>query len=134
MLSISCKDKLLTGGSYHLRFGDEAHDHRPNPHAEAELFFHTLLHQGRLADTLPALVSVLRDTLPVLEVLARIPSCAIPKAADWWCVMFSPAWERHAAPLDFRVLTGTRVALFDASQSLFVMLRCPNNRTASQEH
>ncbi|KAI0273942.1 mediator complex subunit MED14-domain-containing protein [Russula aff. rugulosa BPL654] len=123
-LSISCKDQLLTGGSYHLRFGrlpsrDEAHDHRPNPHTEAELFFHALLRQGRLADALPALVSVLRDTVPVLEVLARIPARAIPKAAGWWRVMFSPdgSVTRHA--LDFRVLTGTRVALFDASQSLF---------------
>ncbi|KAN0107393.1 Mediator complex subunit MED14 domain containing protein [Russula decolorans] len=123
-LSISCKDQLLTGGSYHLRFGrlpsrDEAHDHRPNPHAEAELFFHALLRNGRLADALPALVSVLRDTVPVLEVLARIPARAIPKAAGWWRVMFSPdrSVARHA--LDFRLLTGTRVALFDASQSLF---------------
>ena len=86
MLSISCKDQLLTGGSYHLRFGhhpsrDEVHDHQPNPHAEAELFFHSLLCHGRLADALPALVSVLRDTVPVLEVLACIPARAIPKAA-----------------------------------------------------
>lgn len=123
-LSISCKDQLLTGGSYHLGFGrlpsrDEAHDHRPNPHAEAEDFFHALLRHGRLADTLPALVSVLRDTVPVLEVLARIPARAVPKAAAWWRVMFSPdgSVARHA--LDFRVLTGSRVALFDASQSLF---------------
>jgi hypothetical protein len=57
--------------------------------------------------------------VPVLEVLARIPARAIPKAAGWWRVMFSPdgSVARHA--LDFRVLTGTRVALFDASQSLF---------------
>ena len=57
--------------------------------------------------------------MPVLEVLARIPARAIPKAAGWWRVMFSPdgSVTRHA--LDFRVLTGTRVALFDASQSLF---------------
>jgi len=65
----------------------------------------------------------------VLEVLARIPARAIPKAAGWWRVMFSgssgdggPDYgsgsvARHA--LDFRVLTGSRVALFDASQSLF---------------
>jgi mediator of RNA polymerase II transcription subunit 14 len=123
-LSISCKDQLLTGGSYHLRFGrlpsrDEAHDHRPNPHAEAEHFLHALLRRGRLADALPALVSVLRDTVPVLEVLARIPARAVPKAAGWWRVMFSPdgSVARHA--LDFRVLTGSRVVLFDASQSLF---------------
>jgi len=127
-LSISCKDQLLTGGSYNLRFGrlpsqNEAHDHRPNRHSEAEHFFHALLRQGRLADALPALVSVLRDTVPVLEVLARIPARAIPKAAGWWRVMFSPGGSeagsvaQHA--LDFRVLTGSRMALFDASESLF---------------
>lgn len=57
--------------------------------------------------------------MPVLEVLARIPARAVPKAAGWWRVMFSPdrSVARHA--LDFRVLTGSRVALFDASQSLF---------------
>jgi hypothetical protein len=57
--------------------------------------------------------------VPVLEVLARIPARAVPKAAGWWRVMFSldGSVARHA--LDFRVLTGSRVALFDASQSLF---------------
>jgi mediator of RNA polymerase II transcription subunit 14 len=60
-----------------------------------------------------------------LEVLARIPARAVPKAAGWWRVMFGPrgstgapgAATRHA--LDFRVLTGSRVVLFDASESLF---------------
>ena len=57
-----------------LRFGhlpshDEAHNHRPNLHTEAEPFFHMLLHNGWLADALPSLVSILRDTVPVLEVL-----------------------------------------------------------------
>ena len=136
-LSISCKDQLLTGGSYSLQFGrlpvaahdgaaHDGHDTRPNPHAEAEPFLHAVLRQGRLADALPALVSVLRDTVPVLEVLARIPARAIPKAAAWWRVMFSPGpgaslsrggVAQHA--LDFRVLTGSRVALLDASQSVF---------------
>ncbi|KAI9510089.1 mediator complex subunit MED14-domain-containing protein [Russula earlei] len=127
-LSISCKDQLLTGGSYNLRFGrlpsrNEAHNHRPNPHSDAEPFFHALLRQGRLADALPALVSVLRDTVPVLEVLARIPTRAVPKAAGWWRVMFGRGGgeggsvARHA--LDFRVLTGSRVVIFDASESLF---------------
>jgi mediator of RNA polymerase II transcription subunit 14 len=84
---------------------------------------HALLRQGRLADALPALVSILRDTVPVLEVLARIPARAVPKAAGWWRVMFNPGGSpgsgvaRHA--LDFRVLTGSRVALLDASESLF---------------
>ncbi|KAI9442706.1 MED14-domain-containing protein [Lactarius indigo] len=104
-LSISCKDQLLTGGSYCLRFG------RLPP----ESFLHALLRQGRLADALPALVSILRDTVPVLEVLTRIPARAIPKAAGWWRGRGGVA--QHA--LDFRVLTGSRVALLDASQSVF---------------
>lgn len=131
-LSISCKDQLLMGGSYCLQFGrlpvttHDRHDDRPNPHAEAESFLHALLRQGRLADALPALVSILRDTVPVLEVLTRIPARAIPKAAGWWRVMFSPGSgaslsrggvAQHA--LDFRVLTGSRVALLDAAQSVF---------------
>ena len=130
-LSISCKDQLLTGGSYCLQFGRipvtaaAAYDTRPNPHAEAEPFLHALLRQGRLADALPALVSILRDTVPVLEVLTRIiPAArAIPKAAGWWRVMFSrpsgsgPQQQQHA--LDFRVLTRSRVAILDASQSVF---------------
>jgi mediator of RNA polymerase II transcription subunit 14 len=126
-LSISCKDQLLTGGSYCLQFGRlpvtaaAAHDTRPNSHAEAEHFLHALLRQGRLADALPALVSILRDTVPVLEVLTRIiPARAIPKAAGWWRVMFnrpSGGGPQHA--LDFRVLTRSRVAILDASQSVF---------------
>jgi len=61
--------------------------------------------------------------VPVLEVLARIPARAVPKAAGWWRVMFNPGGSasvgvaRHA--LDFRVLTGSRVALLDASEPLF---------------
>jgi mediator of RNA polymerase II transcription subunit 14 len=64
--------------------------------------------------------------VPVLEVLARIPARAVPKTAGWWRVMFgprgstgggAPSATRHA--LDFRVLTGSRVAVFDASESLF---------------
>jgi mediator of RNA polymerase II transcription subunit 14 len=130
-LSISCKDQLLTGGSYSLQFGrlslsaHSGHDTRPNPHTEAEPFLHALLRQGRLADALPALVSVLRNTVPVLEVLTRVihpaPARAIPKAAGWWRVIFSPGsgggGAQHA--LDFRVLTGSRVAMLDASQSVF---------------
>jgi hypothetical protein len=61
----------------------------------------------------------------------------MPKAAGWWRVMFSPRASkgpgtgtgsatsddagatatRHA--LDFRVLTGSRIVMFDASASLF---------------
>ncbi|KAI0248188.1 mediator complex subunit MED14-domain-containing protein [Lactifluus subvellereus] len=57
-LSISCEDQLLTGGSYNLHFGrlppqGQAHNHRPNLHAEADAFLHALLRQGRLADALP---------------------------------------------------------------------------------
>ena len=66
--------------------------------------------------------------MPILEVLARIPARAVPKAAGWWRVMFgprgntggdagAPSASRHA--LDFRVLTGSRIVVFDASESLF---------------
>ena len=66
--------------------------------------------------------------MPILEVLARIPARAEPKAAGWWRVMFGPrgstagdaggpSASRHA--LDFRVLTGSRIVVFDASESLF---------------
>ena len=145
-LSISCKDQLLTGGSYSLQFGrlpvvtHNGHDTRPNPHTEAEPFLHALLRQGRLADALPALVSVLRDTVPVLEVLTRIPARAIPKAAGWWRVMFSPGSgaslsrggvAQHA--LDFRVFTGSRVALLDASQSVFRSAAQPQRQEKSQQ-
>ena len=142
-LSISCKDQLLTGGSYSLQFGrlpSATHDTRPNPHTEAEPFLHALLRQGRLADALPALVSVLRDTVPVLEVLTRIPARAIPKAAGWWRVMFSPGSgaslsrggvAQHA--LDFRVFTGSRVALLDASQSVFRSAAQPQRQEKSQQ-
>jgi mediator of RNA polymerase II transcription subunit 14 len=98
---------------------------------------HALLRQGRLADALPALVSVLRDTVPILEVLARIPARAVPKAAGWWRVMFGPRGNtgggapdatRHA--LDFRVLTGSRIAMFDASESLFRCAQMPQPQQA----
>lgn len=144
-LSISCKDQLLTGGSYSLQFGrlpvapHNGHDTRPNPHAEAEPFLHALLRQGRLADALPALVSILRDTVPVLEVLTRIPARAIPKAAGWWRVMFSPGSGASLSrggiaqyALDFRVLTGSRVALLDASQSVFRSAQRQENKEKSQ--
>ncbi|KAI0258685.1 MED14-domain-containing protein [Gloeopeniophorella convolvens] len=130
-LSISCKDQLLTGGSYNLHFSRlppvnstpsqaGVRDHRPNPHEDAEPFLYALLRQGRLAMALPALVSVLRDTVPVLDVLAHIPAPAMPKAAGWWRVMFKAGGSSSIQyALDFRVLTGSRVALLDASASLF---------------
>ena len=98
------------------------------------------MRQGRLADALPALVSVLRDTVPVLEVLARIPARAVPKTAGWWRVMFgprgstgggAPSATRHA--LDFRVLTGSRVAVFDASESLFRGVHAQQSQQPQQQ-
>ncbi|KAH9170124.1 MED14-domain-containing protein [Lactarius sanguifluus] len=131
--------------SYCLQFGrlpvttHDRHDDRPNPHAEAESFLHALLRQGRLADALPALVSILRDTVPVLEVLTRIPARAIPKAAGWWRVMFSPGSGASLSrggvaqyALDFRVLTGSRVALLDASQSVFRNVAQPQQQEKPQ--
>ncbi|KAA1472975.1 MED14-domain-containing protein [Dentipellis sp. KUC8613] len=75
-VSIKCTDQLhhLHAGSYSLRFSRLAPgQQRPyNPHTEAEPFLCALLRQGRLPTTLPALVAVLRDTVPVLELLEAI--------------------------------------------------------------
>jgi hypothetical protein len=109
------------------------------PHSEVESF-HALLHQGHLADALPALVSVLHDTVPILEVLVHIPACAVPKAAGWWRAMFgprgstggdvgAPSASRHA--LDFHVLMGSRVVVFDVSESLFCSVQ-PQPQDAQQ--
>jgi hypothetical protein len=79
--------------------------------------------QGRLADALLVLVSVLHGTVLLLnsEVLAHIPAHMVSKAAGWWCVMFGPHGNtgrsvyapsslRHV--LDFCRLTGSRVVVF----------------------
>ncbi|TFY52257.1 hypothetical protein EVG20_g10628 [Dentipellis fragilis] len=89
-VSIKCTDQLhhLHAGSYSLRFSRLAPSASPgqqrpyNPHTEAEPFLCALLRQGRLPATLPALVAVLRDTVPVLELLEAIRAEAGHADAD----------------------------------------------------
>jgi hypothetical protein len=99
------------------------------PHSEVESF-HALLHQGHLADALPALVSVLHDTVPILEVLVHIPACAVPKAAGWWRAMFGPRGSTggDAVPRGMRLtFTCSR-----ARESWYSM--CPSRSSAVCSH
>ncbi|KAI0031227.1 mediator complex subunit MED14-domain-containing protein [Vararia minispora EC-137] len=101
-----------------------------NPHSDAEPFFLHLLRNNPLS-CLPRLVDVLRNTVPIVAVLEEIRTGAedadeppgwsaaavdtFPKAAGWWRATFGPG-ARHA--LDFRLLSGPRIALLDASHAL----------------
>lgn len=92
-MSITCTNQLsASGGTYNLRFSripstpstaasdsqlpfsssSTSSSRAYNPHTDAEAFFQTLLRQGKLGATLPSLVSILRDTVPVVEVLEEI--------------------------------------------------------------
>jgi len=83
-----------------------------------------ILRHGRLGPSLQRLVGLLRDTLPIAAELEdmRVQSekegdCldTFAKAAGWYRVLYSDL--RHA--LDFRLMTEQRVAILDASYSLF---------------
>ncbi|KAI0045303.1 MED14-domain-containing protein [Auriscalpium vulgare] len=145
-VAITCKDQLSTGGSYNLRFSrailspqpEESADNsqRPhNPHMDAEHFLHSLLSRGKLSQALPAFVSVLRSTVPILEVLEEIKAGTgrraavdgdalsklqevdiFPKAAGWWRILFGVESDHG---LDFRLLAGGRVAILDACYPMF---------------
>ncbi|THH13385.1 hypothetical protein EW146_g6822 [Bondarzewia mesenterica] len=139
-VSITCTDQLTTEGSYNLHFSR----HLPSPldprssfqrgfnlHSEASIFFRTILGQGKLSSALPVLVSVLRNTVPVIEVLEEIDERkegledievkSFAKAAGWWRVLFylRVGAGRHSHGLDFRLMKGGRVAILDAAQSLY---------------
>ncbi|TCD64872.1 mediator complex subunit [Steccherinum ochraceum] len=132
-VSITCTDQLSpTGGNYELRFSRPRNESgntteersRYNPHAEVEPFLRNVLRYGRLASSLHRLVSLLRDTLPIVLELQAIQKRAseageavdtFAKAAGWFRVLYGDL--RHA--LDFRLLSGARVAVLDASHSLF---------------
>lgn len=131
-VSISCEDQLsLTGGSFHLRFSqcpqDSVRDEEGsyNPHDEAETFMNNILQHGhgRLAPSLHCLVALLRDTLPIVVELESIRrsskqgSCidVFAKAAGWYRLLYTDL--KHA--LDLRLMSGQRVAILDASHSLF---------------
>ncbi|KAI9567227.1 mediator complex subunit MED14-domain-containing protein [Boletus coccyginus] len=113
---------------------------RSNPHEEAEPYLRQILRHGPLAPSLHRLVGLLRDTLPIaveLDRLAagmrdeqvsishgwgkRVKSTEEPwfdmvvKGIGWWRVLYGDL--RHA--LDLRLMTGKRIAILDASYSLF---------------
>ncbi|KAG6333415.1 hypothetical protein ID866_5677 [Astraeus odoratus] len=116
---------------------------RTNPHEEAEPYLRQILRHGPLASSLYRLVGLLRDTLPVVVELDRMTTTAredqrassgrsratagarsstdepwfdtFVKGLGWWRVMYGDL--RHA--LDLRLMTNKRIAILDASHSLF---------------
>ncbi|OJT12740.1 Mediator of RNA polymerase II transcription subunit 14 [Trametes pubescens] len=135
-LSLTCTDQLTsTGGSYHLRFGRVEHDDEMevdgeplrtthNPHEDVEPYMRNLLRHGPLTSTLHRLVSLLRETLPIVAELEEIRAAAarsgvvvdtFAKSAGWFRILYGDL--RHA--LDFRLMAGARVVILDGSHSLF---------------
>ncbi|KAL0956179.1 hypothetical protein HGRIS_002339 [Hohenbuehelia grisea] len=130
-VSITCTDQLsATGGKFDLRFSRSPprdDDLSYNPHDDAEPFFRDILQhgQGKLALSIHRLVALLRDTLPIVVALDEI-RCAsgadriagvdtFAKAPGWYRLLYGDL--RHA--LDFRLMTGKRVVILDASHSLY---------------
>ena len=155
-VSISCQDQLSpTGGNFDLDFsripshdatGTDSPADTFNPHEDAEPFLRDILRHGhgRLAPSLHRLVTLLRDTLPIVVELETIRKESIQKgrnldifakSAGWYRLLygdlkyvlliivvdsglsFSSCSDRHA--LDFRLMSNQRVAILDASHSLF---------------
>ncbi|KAJ7594646.1 mediator complex subunit MED14-domain-containing protein [Mycena floridula] len=134
-VSISCEDQLsLTGGNFDLRFSRckdpsamevDLPNQDFNPHDDAEPFLRNILHHGagRLAPSLQRLVGILRATLPIVKVLEEIRCTnegdvnvdTFAKAAGWYRMLYGDL--SHA--LDFRIMSDERVAILDASHSLF---------------
>jgi mediator of RNA polymerase II transcription subunit 14 len=135
-VSISCQDQLSpSGGAFDLEFSrtlspngmdTDAEMDNFNPHEDAEPFLRDILRHthGRLAPSLHCLVTLLRDTLPIVVVLRAIRQEAkrncmnldvFPKAAGWYRLIYNDL--KHA--LDFRLLNNQKVAILDASHSLF---------------
>lgn len=157
-LSLTCTDQLSsTGGSYHLRFGRVERDDEMevdgellrathNPHEDVEPYMRNLLRHGPLTSTLHRLVSLLRETLPIVAELEEIRAAAarsgavvdtFAKSAGWFRILYGDlryvptcafprqgsrtdaiaVCRRHA--LDFRLMAGARVVILDGSHSLF---------------
>jgi len=124
-VSITSVDQLsATGGSYSLRFSRCDGHGGDNPHGDAEPFFRNLLRAGKLLPSLNRVVSVLRDTLPIVALLETFRSEAVargsfldsfPKAAGWYRLLYGDS--RYA--LDFRLMTEQRITILDASYSIF---------------
>lgn len=97
-VSITSIDQLsATGGSYSLRFSRCGGHDGDNPHGDAEPFFRNLLRAGKLLSSLNRVVSVLRDTLPIVALLETFRSEAVargsfldsfPKAAGWYRLLY----------------------------------------------
>ncbi|KAG6829450.1 hypothetical protein H0H92_004510 [Tricholoma furcatifolium] len=145
-VSISCQDQLSpVGGNFDLRFSrcrlsQQQNQDVQNPHEDAEPFLRNVLRhgQGRLAASLQSLVTLLRETLPIVTVLEELrQKCeengfsvdTFPKAAGWYRLLDSEL--RHA--LDFRLMTAQRVAILDASFSLFMAGTSSSHSTDSME-
>jgi len=120
-----------------------SHQLRTNPHEQAEPYLRHVLRHGPLASSLGRLVELLRNTLPIAVELENMrasshdakqspghgrgrshtaikgasePSIATyVKGLGWWRVLYGDL--RHA--LDFRLMTGKRIAILDASHSPF---------------
>ncbi|KAK1225258.1 mediator complex subunit [Marasmius sp. AFHP31] len=138
-VSITCEDQLSpTGGNFDLRFSRNRASRQTlnrdleeffNPHDDAEPYLrHILKHgHGRLAPSLHILVDTLRDTLPIVTGLEEIrkdsehqdnkmsPVDTFAKSAGWYRLLYGDL--RHG--LDFRLMSNQRVAILDASKSLF---------------
>ncbi|KAG5652471.1 hypothetical protein H0H81_004879 [Sphagnurus paluster] len=135
-VSISCEDQLSPmGGNFDLRFSRcrtwedgkvEKEKDLFNPHDDAEPFLRNILRHGhgRLAPSLHRLVTLLRDTLPIVTELEEIRQKGeqegrsvdtFAKAAGWYRIL--DADRRHA--LDFRLMSDRRVAILDGSYSVF---------------
>ena len=97
-VSITSIDQLsATGGSYSLRFSRCGGHDGDNPHGDAEPLFQNLLRAGKLLPSLNRVVSVLRDTLPIVALLETFRSEAVargsfldsfPKAAGWYRLLY----------------------------------------------
>ncbi|KAL0581807.1 mediator complex subunit [Marasmius crinis-equi] len=138
-VSITCEDQLSpTGGNFDLRFSrnratrqmlDRDSEEFFNPHDDAEPYLrHILKHgHGRLAPSLHVLVDLLRDTLPIVIGLEEIrkecedqdnkmsPVDTFAKSAGWYRLLYGDL--RHG--LDVRLMSHSRVAILDASRSIF---------------
>ncbi|TFK53984.1 MED14-domain-containing protein [Heliocybe sulcata] len=127
-VSITCTDQLSpSGGTYELRFSRAKYlnlEERFNPHEDSEPFLRSLLRHGRLAESLQMLVSLLRQTLPIVVELDEILEEALekgqsidafPKAVGWYRLLYGDF--RHA--LDFRLMKGHQIAILDASHSVY---------------
>lgn len=105
-VSINCGSQLyLAQGPYELHFsrprrtnqnGNEEQS-RYNPHSEVEPFMRNILRHGSLGPSLHRLVSLLRDTLPIVLTLQEIQVGAeqesrnvdtFAKAVSWFRVLF----------------------------------------------